>query len=121
MVTSLDTVITTMIEELESFSAAFDSAWEGTSADNLKNDADAPKAIIKDLQDLKGTVGKLKTILADVETAKSLSVEYNKYLSLSYDSNIDEGMRNNYAYQAKIIGNQLEDLNQKICNSIPEI
>ena len=119
MVSSIESAITSMIEELENFSNAFDAAWEGLSADNLKSSADAPQAIIAELQSLKGTVGTLKTVLNEIDEAKALSVEYNKYLSLSYDSNATEEERELNAWQASKAKNELEEKEKQICSRIP--
>ena len=120
MVSSIESAITSMIEELENFSNAFDAAWEGLSADNLKSSADAPQAIIAELQSLKGTVGTLKTVLNEIDEAKALSVEYNKYLSLSYDSNATEEERELNAWQASKAKNELEEKEKQICSRIPD-
>ena len=119
MVSSIESAITSMIEELENFSNAFDAAWEGLSADNLKSSADAPQAIIAELQSLKGTVGTLKTVLNEIDEAKALSVEYNKYLSLSYDSNATEEERELNAWQASTTKSKLEEKEKQICSRIP--
>ena len=120
MVSSIESAITSMIEELESFSNAFDAAWEGLSADNLKSSADAPQAIVAELQSLKGTVGTLKTVLNEIDEAKALSVEYNKYLSLSYDSNATEEEKELNAWQARTTKSKLEEKEKQICSRIPD-
>ncbi len=120
MVSSIESAITSMIEELESFSNAFDAAWEGLSADNLKSSADAPQAIIAELQSLKGTVGTLKTVLNEIDEAKALSVEYNKYLSLSYDSNATKEEKELNAWQARTTKSKLEEKEKQICSRIPD-
>ena len=113
MISSIENAVNTMIQELGSFASAFESAWQGQSATNLSSSPDGPSAITTELQTLKSNIAKLQKVLNDVEAAKTVSVEYNKFMSLYNDVNASESEKEYYLSKTRELSAKLLELEKQ--------